>query len=100
MTAHKKIADGCRCDSAGVGTDGDGRLVVPPNGGPAGGQYGQGKRAPMDFDIELGTRMAGNLVPEIRTTMQIIAQEEVEVERLAGRSSRRNANKSKTGRWS
>lgn len=41
------------------------------------------ENVPIDFEIDRARRMVGNLVPEIRRTMQIIAQEEVEAERLA-----------------
>ncbi len=44
------------------------------------------ENVPMDFEIDRARRMVGNLVPEIRRTMQIIAQEEVEAERLAAQT--------------
>jgi regulator of replication initiation timing len=42
------------------------------------------ENVPIDFEIDRARRLVGNLVPEIRRTMQIIAQEEVDAERLAG----------------
>ena len=37
---------------------------------------------PVDFEIERWRKMVKNLVPDIRKNMHVIAQEEVEVERL------------------
>jgi len=40
------------------------------------------ENVPIDFEIDRARRLVGDLVPEIRKTMQVIAQEEVESERL------------------
>ena len=39
-------------------------------------------QVPVEFEIERARRMVKNLVPEIRKNMHVIAQEEVEIERL------------------
>jgi predicted nucleic acid-binding Zn-ribbon protein len=39
-------------------------------------------QVPMEFEIERARRMVKNLVPDIRKNMHVIAQEEVEIERL------------------
>jgi len=46
------------------------------------------ENVPIGFEIERARRMVGDLVPEIRKTMQVIAQEEVESERLAEQGQR------------
>src|SRR3954453_21229336 len=37
---------------------------------------------PVEFEIDRARRMVKNLVPDIRKNMHVIAQEEVEIERL------------------
>ena len=39
-------------------------------------------QVPIEFEIERARRMVKNLVPDIRRNMHVIAQEEVEIERL------------------
>ena len=41
---------------------------------------------PIEFEIERARKMVKNLVPDIRKNMHTIAQEEVELERLIGKS--------------
>jgi phage shock protein A len=47
---------------------------------------------PIDFEIERARGMVRDLVPEIRKNMQIIAREEVEVERLGGQLAEAERN--------
>jgi predicted nucleic acid-binding Zn-ribbon protein len=47
---------------------------------------------PLTFEIDRARKMVKNLVPDIRTNMHVIAQEEVEVERLENQIAASSAN--------
>src|SRR6185295_8612016 len=50
---------------------------------------------PLEFEIDRARKMVKNLVPEIRSNMHVIAQEEVEVERLEKQISQNETTQNK-----
>jgi regulator of replication initiation timing len=83
MTLHKKFAAVAGLAVLALGLTGTGLWSYLRTAGQRAVSAVK-ENVPIDFEIERARSMVGNLVPEIRKTMQIIAQEEVEAERLAG----------------